>query len=387
MNTHLFSGTSASPACFSVLQLAAIKGLGLKSFHHLYQHFGSSSAILSAPLEQLIASGVKPRLAYAIEAQRSVDDLSLAREHALLLEWLEQKDQHLVCLEDQVYPSGLLEIFCPPPLLYIKGNLAAFQPVSLAIVGSRRPTLAGQRHARRFAQALAERDIVVSSGLAIGIDTFAHQGALAVDGLSCAVLGSGLDCIYPKQNQQLAQALCERGALVSEMALGMQALPANFPRRNRIISGLSKGVLVVEAGLKSGSLITAEFALEQNREVFAIPGPIDSPLARGCHALIKQGAVLVDEVDDIVHALAAQHGGAPLAIGAKEFAGAKVSTADLAPLEADEQMLVNLIGHQTVSFDDLMHRLNMDVSALTNVLMSLELKGILNSSPGGYQRT
>lgn len=386
MTAHLFSGTSVSSACFSVLQLAGIKGLGLKTFHHLFQFFGSSCGILSASLEALIASGIKPKLAHAIDAQRSVEAMHFVRHHGILLEWLQQEDHHLICLEDAAYPPALLEIYCPPPLLYIKGCLDVFDSVSLAIVGSRRPTLTGQRHAGRFAQALAEHDMVVTSGLAIGIDTFAHQGALAVDGVSCAVLGSGLDCIYPKQNQRLAMALCERGALVSEMALGVKALPANFPRRNRIISGLSKGVLVVEAGLKSGSLITAEFALEQNRDIFAIPGPIDSSLSSGCHSLIKQGAVLVENIEDILHVLQAQHCYTPEGESTKVVPGNKLSAADLANLDADQQMLVNLIGHQTVSFDDLMHQLQMDVSALTNLLMSLELQGILISSPGGYQR-
>ena len=373
-----------SPACFSVLQLSAIKGLGLKSFHQLHQHFGSASAILSASMDDLLASGIRPKLATAIDSYRSQQSCTLSEQDERLLSWLSETDQHLICLEDTSYPASLREVFCPPPLLYVKGCLDIFSAVSLAVVGSRRPTPAGQRLARRFASQLAEQELVVTSGLAIGIDTFAHQGSLSVNGSGCAVLGSGLDCIYPRQNQDLGLALCERGALVSEMALGVQALPANFPRRNRIISGLSRGVLVVEAGLKSGSLITAEFALEQNRDVFAIPGPIDSAVSRGCHALIKQGAFLVEELEDILSVLASSYGYS--ASGKLSRPGPVSNRRDtaLAQLEGEELAICKIIGHQTLSFDELMYKMQIEVASLTNLLMSLELKGILCSSVAGY---
>jgi DNA processing protein len=382
MLSPLLAQAPLSSACKAVLQLSGIKGLGLKSFHQLHRHFGSAGAILNASFDALSASGLKPKLLHAIEDLRSNDAPASALVFDTLLEWLQQNNHYLVCLEDPDYPASLLEIFCPPPLLYIKGNLSVFAAPSIGVIGSRRPTMAGQRNAYRFGRALAEQNITVTSGLAIGVDTFAHQGVLSVSGAGCAVLGSGLDCIYPRQNQALASELCEHGALVSEMALGVHAAPANFPRRNRIISGLSRGVLVVEAGVKSGSLITAGFALEQNRDVFALPGPIDSPLSGGCHALIKQGAMLVETVDDILQTLSVTEK------GLVPCAHNRVNTFAETPegLTQDELTLVKLIGRQTVSFDELMVSMNMDVSRLTNLLMSLELKGILSSAVGGYQR-
>lgn len=384
MHRQLLSGTRISPACILVLQLAGITGLGLKSFHQLHQCFGSVDAILRASFEELLATGIKPKLARAVDSLRSTPSTE-NQYHRRLEAWLAHDDQHILCLEDGAYPPSLLEIFCPPPLLYVKGDLTAFLLPSIAIVGSRHPTINGQHYAGRFARALAERNIVVTSGLAIGIDTCAHQGALAGNGVSCAVLGAGLDCLYPKQNQKLAMALAENGALVTEMALGVKALPANFPRRNRIISGLSKGVLVVEAGLKSGSLITADFALEQNRDVFAVPGPIDSALSKGCHSLIKQGAFLVEDVEDILQVLESQKHYVRLdEVKAKLASFTPGINLDL--LNSDEQAVLKLIGHQLVSFDELMQSMSMDVSALTHTLMTLELKGILRAEAGGYQR-
>jgi DNA processing protein len=382
MSSRLISQTPVTAACQAVLHLSGIKGLGLKSFHQLHRYFGSAEAILNASRDELTASGIKPRLVQAIEILRSVDVSAADPRLDLLLDWLQSERHHLICLEDPGYPVALLEIFCPPPLLYIKGNLSVFSPSSIAVVGSRRPTLGGQRNAYRFGRELAENQVVVTSGLAIGVDTYAHQGVLSAAGIGCAVLGSGLDCVYPRQNQSLAEALCERGALVSEQALGVPAAPSNFPRRNRIISGLSSGVLVVEAGVKSGSLITASFALEQNRDVFAIPGPIDSTMSGGCHALIKQGGMLVETVEDILQTLSTAF---PLQRSAdcNAKADAKVLPEGLT---TEELRLINLIGRQVVSFDELMFSMSMAVSDLTNLLMSLELKGILSSAAGGYQR-
>ena len=298
-----------------------------------------------------------------------------------LFEWASADNNYVVCLEDTIYPPNLREIFCPPPLLYFQGQLAAFDLTSVSVVGSRRPTLSGQLQAKELSRQLAQMNVCVTSGLAIGVDTFAHQGALEVGGVSCAVLGLGLDSIYPRQNKKLAMELKEKGILVSELALDVAALPANFPRRNRIISGLSKGILVVEAGLKSGSLITANFAIEQNREVFAVPGSIDNPLAKGCHSLIKQGAYLVENADDILNVL-----GSDISV----FNKVKVSTLktekDFSHLNSEEQKVISVLGNQSTSFDDLLHCLGMDVTQLNTLLVMLELKGELSAVAGGYQR-
>lgn len=377
MFNSTYSGAyPVSDSCLAVLQLSHIKGLGLRSFHQLFDYFTTAENILQSPYEELIKSGVRPKLSRLIADQKIPVDQVVGSYFDRLLEWANKHNNYLVCLEDELYPPSLKEIYCPPPLLYLQGQVSAFEIDSIAVVGSRRPTLAGQKHAALFSHHLAELGYCVTSGLAIGVDSYAHRGAIDADGVSCAVLGSGLESIYPKQNQKLAIEIQEQGVLVSELALDISALPANFPRRNRIISGLSKGTLVIEAGLKSGSLITAEFALEQNREVFAIPGSIDNPLSKGGHSLIKQGATLVDDVEDIINV-----------VGGHSYSKSIVSKpADYSQLTMDEQKVISVLGHQSTSFDDLLHCLGMDVGELNNLLVMLELKGLLSSVAGGYQR-
>lgn len=381
MSKSNFSGNiPVSSSCLAVLQLSHIKGLGLKSFHLLYEHFASVEEILQSPYEELIKSGIKSQLARSIAEQKTLSD-QIGPYLERLLKWAESQNNYLVCLDDELYPSSLKEIYCPPPLLYMQGQLSVFDVDSIAVVGSRRPTLVGQKHAAQFSRQLAEIGYCVTSGLAIGVDTYAHRGALDVNGLSCAVLGSGLESIYPKQNKKLAQEIQEQGILISELALDINALPANFPRRNRIISGLSKATLVIEAGLKSGSLITAEFALEQNRDVFAVPGSIDNPLSKGGHSLIKQGAILVDELEDIVNVVGSDQN--LVFSRSKEL---KAKPVDYSHLTMDEQKIISVLGHESTSFDDLLHCLAMDVGELNNLLVMLELKGVLSAVAGGYQR-
>lgn len=377
MFNSTYSGAyPVSDSCLAVLQLSHIKGLGLKSFHQLFDYFATAENILLSPYEELIKSGIRPKLARLIADQKMPVEQVVGHYFNRLLEWASKQNNYLVCLDDELYPPSLKEIHYPPPLLYLQGQVSAFDIDSIAVVGSRRPTLAGQKHAALFSHQLAEMGYCVTSGLAIGVDSYAHRGAIDADGVSCAVLGSGLESIYPKQNQKLAIEIQEQGVLVSELALDMNALPANFPRRNRIISGLSKGTLVIEAGLKSGSLITAEFALEQNREVFAIPGSIDNPLSKGGHSLIKQGATLVDDVEDIINV-----------VGGHSYTKPIVSKlSDYSRLTMDEQKIISVLGHQSTSFDDLLHCLGMDVGELNNLLVVLELKGLLSSVAGGYQR-
>jgi len=282
----------------------------------------------------------------------------------------------------------LREIYCPPPLLYLKGNVNAFNRPSIAMVGSRKPSIAGTQHALQFAHDLAAEGLCVTSGLALGIDAASHQGALKGQGITCAVLGTGLDIIYPKKHNKLAGAICEQGILVSEMSLGSLPIPANFPRRNRIISGLSQGVLVIEAGLKSGSLITANYAIEQNREVYAIPGPIDSPVSAGCHALIKQGAQLVESVSDILadDFISRAYRNNDYKQQECELDKGEVNISKDSLLGANESSLLNFVDFQMTSFDLLQYHTGFDVPKLTQLLMGLELKGEVSVVPGGYQR-
>lgn len=371
-----------SNACLAVLKLSSIKGLGLKTFHQLFNVFSSSEKVLSSSFDTLVLAGIKPKLAKSIHA--SIEDKNglSNKRFDRVFEWAEKKDNYVLCLEDELYPEQLKHVFCPPPILYAQGQLDAFKFPSVGVIGSRRPTFSGQKHAKEFAKALAQANICVNSGLAIGVDTFAHQGALEAGGLTCAVLGSGLQQIYPKQNKYLAEAIRGQGVLLSELSLDALALPANFPRRNRIISGLSNGVFVVEAGLKSGSLITAEFAIEQNRDVFAMPGSIDNPLSKGCHSLIKQGAILVESVDDILNEL-----DLCVSVAREPAQQAIKKERNFSHLNKEEQKVISVLGAERTSFDDLMHCLGMDVMQLNTLLVTLELKGELCSVLGGYQRT
>ena len=389
---------SISTACHTVLKLSAIKGLGLKTFHFLYQEFGSVEAIVQAEFSQLQSLGIKSAICRSISKVSSGP--STAGTIDKILSWANQKNQYVLCLEDQDYPSQLKEIYCPPPVIYLKGQLSAFHLPSVAVVGSRKPSVSGIDHAFTFARDLSLSGLCINSGLAIGIDGAAHQGALQSDGVTCGVLATGLDIVYPKQHYSLAEQIIEKGALVSEMSLGALPIPSSFPRRNRIISGLSHGVLVVEASLKSGSLITANYALEQNREVYAIPGSIDNPVSAGCHALIKQGAQLVETASDILEEVSL--GQSSFQIGSKPLSAIKsVQISDKIVVKQQQSSDINLyehllepektvmhyVGFQCVSFDLLVHHTALPIHELTHLLVGLELKGELCCVPGGYQRS
>lgn len=286
--------------------------------------------------------------------------------------WADQPGQHILTLADTAYPRALLEIADPPSLLYVRGNPSLLQKRGLAVVGSRNATPQGLQTAEAFAKALASRGQCIISGLALGIDAAAHRGALAAHGETVAVIGTGADRIYPARNKALALAIVEQGAVVSEFPLGTPAIAANFPRRNRIISGLSRGVLVVEAAPESGSLITARLAAEQGREVFAIPGSIHSPVARGCHKLIKQGAKLVETAADVLEELGS-------------FVDLPLPPIGHAPV--DDNPLLAALGHDPCSLDDLAERTGQDAGQLLPELLILELSGQIATLPGNrYQR-
>jgi DNA processing protein len=267
-------------------------------------------------------------------------------------------------------------------MLYIKGRAQLLSGAVLAMVGSRNASAQGMANAAHFAEAISHAGITIASGLALGIDTAAHQGGLLGPGSTIAVIGTGIDIVYPQRNRGLAQLIAEQGCIVSEYPLGMPAIPANFPRRNRLISGLSQAVLVVEAAAQSGSLITARMALEQGRDIFAIPGSIHSALAKGCHALIKQGAKLVESVDDVLEELRTGTPGPETT--AENSAPAEQLLLELAPEQAH---MLAVLGHDPTSVDMLAQRLGLDAAAVLGNLLALELAGLIERLPGGlFQR-
>lgn len=291
------------------------------------------------------------------------------------LRWLERPDRHLVTLHDPRYPPLLKEIHDPPPALFVSGDPDRLRQWQVALVGSRNPTPAGRETAAGLAAALVRHGLAVTSGLAAGIDAAAHRGALAADGITVAVAGTGLDRVYPARHRRLAGEIAGHGALLSEFPLGTPPLPEHFPRRNRIISGLTLGTVVIEAAVRSGSLITARTALEQGREVFAVPGSIHNPLAHGCHALIRAGAKLVEDIHDILEELG------PLAGAVNADTGGRSGAND--GLGADARAVLEQIDYDVTSIDVLVERTGYPVEQLCPILLELELANYISPAPGG----
>ena len=308
----------------------------------------------------------------------------LQRQFDAALAW-QAPERQLICPDDARYPALLRDLPDPPLLLYVLGNADVLSDPQVAIVGSRNPSPPGRDNAVQFAKALAESGLAITSGLALGIDAAAHEGALAGKGPTIAVAGTGVDRVYPASHRELAHRIVAGGgALVSEFALGTPPMKHQFPRRNRIISGLSLGTLVVEAALSSGSLITARQALEQGREVFAIPGSIHNPMAKGCHQLIRQGAKLVETAQHVLEELGAL---IPLTL----TASAPAPTATENPLERDgldaEQLqLLAEMGFDPVSTDELIERTGFGADVVAGMLLTLELNNVIAAVPGGYLR-
>lgn len=353
--------------------LSLIRGLGGEGARRLLKEFGSPEAVLAASINSL-KSVVNADA--AAEIGKGIADDVIEPTVA----WLEDDNNHIVTLADSDYPQALLNIPDPPLLLYVKGRLDLLNTAALAIVGSRNATPQGLGNAEAFAESLSNAGLCIISGMAHGIDAAAHRGALrghgSNGGSSIAVVGTGLDKVYPAANRDLAHALAQQGALISEFPLGTPPLPANFPRRNRIISGMSLGCLVVEASLQSGSLITARLALEQGRDVFAVPGSIHSPQSRGCHALLKQGAKLVETAQDILEEL-----------GGTLVTRALNATTQRAEMQGTGSALLDHIGFDPVDVDTLRTRSGLTIAELSAMLLELELSGHINTIPGGlYQR-
>lgn len=344
--------------------LSLIPGIGSRSYRDLLSAFGTPQQIYRTSCASL-ARVVSPAIARQIA--EGPDEASAAPA----LAWLSQPGNHLITLADDEYPRALLEIPDPPPLLYAKGRRELLNVKTLAIVGSRNATPQGMKDAEAFAQSLSEAGYCIASGLALGIDGAAHRGALKGPGSTIAAVGTGLDIVYPARHRQLAHEISEKGVLISEFPVGTPSMAQNFPRRNRLISGLSGGCLVVEAHLQSGSLITARLAAEQGREVFAIPGSIHSAVSKGCHRLIKQGAKLVETTTDILEEL-----------------GDTANPVAATPSEtAAQEPLLEHMGHAPVGIDALIERSGLTGETLSAMLLMLELEGKVASLPGGrYQR-
>ncbi len=354
----------------SWVALSQIQGLGNATLYQLLAKFGSPDAVFSAKKSQL-REVVSDNIAKKISANINIENIQPT------LDWLKKDNAYIVTLADSHYPQHLLETSNPPAILYALGNLHWLNHPSLAIVGSRHATPQGAKNAEDFAQSLADQGLCIVSGLALGIDGAAHRGAIKSNGATIAVVGTGLDIVYPARHRDLAHQVAERGLIISEFPLSTPSKAQNFPRRNRLISGLSLGCLVVEANIGSGSLITARLATEQGREVFAIPGSIHSPVSKGCHQLIKQGAKLVENTADIMEELKDL---LPIhsPLGSELHTGKALS---------EDNKLLNQMGFEGISFESILKVSGLTTEALSSMLTVLELEGKVTALSGGqYQR-
>ncbi|MEH6346867.1 MAG: DNA-processing protein DprA [Bermanella sp.] len=359
---------------FSVwLNLALVPGIGPKTMQAIKQAEINIQQIYALDSTQLKLLGLNKK---SIEYLQKYPPSSPSAEVEQTLKWAQQNHHYLLTPGDSNYPDRLKHIATVPPLLMVKGRIEALKYEQLAIVGSRYPTPAGEQQAYEFAQALTNLGLTITSGLAKGVDAAAHLGALESGGATIAVLGNGFNEIYPKQHVALAEEICEKGALVSEFGLWAKPHPGHFPRRNRIVSGLSMGTLVVEATLKSGSLITARQALEQNRDVFAIPGPISNPQKAGCHHLIRQGAVLVETPLHIVEELKWQHS------EVKEEV--KIASPKIENITHEQEKLIKALDYEGANLDELVRRTKLPIMQLNVLLMEMELTGLVRQNQGEY---
>ena len=357
------------------LALGRFPGISVDAAQVLLDAFGSIDAIFDSRTPQLTAAlpDASPLIEFICSG---VNEALMADE----LEWLQQPNNHLLTYFDRAYPPLLRQINSPPLLLYVHGNPETLSLPQLAIVGSRNPTMGGRNNAQAFAAALVRTGFTITSGLAQGIDGEAHRATIDAGGRTVAVMGTGLKRVYPAAHRELAHVIADHGALVSEFPLDAPPRREHFPQRNRIIAGLSLGTLVVEAAVKSGSLITARLAGDYGREVFAIPGSIHSPLSKGCHRLIRQGAKLVETADDIAEELGAL------------VQGLRQSLPEAGKMEDgntnDEfDRLLDLIGYDPVNLDALVEHSGLTTEAISSMLLRMELEGMVEIVPGGnYQR-
>jgi DNA processing protein len=358
------------PGLSSWLRLTLTPGLGAASIRELLKQFGLPENVLARPREEL--AQVAPRASVS-----AIDSEEVSRCVDAALDWARKPGHALITLADREYPKLLLEIPDPPPLLYANGGIELLNRPSLAVVGSRNATAQGERNAESFSRAFSDNGLCIVSGLALGIDAAAHRGGLAGSGSTIAVLGTGIDVAYPSRNAALGEKIANAGLLLSEFPLGTKASAHNFPRRNRLISGLAQGCLVVEAALASGSLITARAAAEQGRDVFAVPGSIHSPLSKGCHALIKSGAKLVECAEDVLSELS----------GFRRTGYASTAHQRVGVARSEHEVLLAHMGFDPVDVDSLCSRAGLSPEQVSSELLRLELAGLVAALPGGlYQR-
>lgn len=377
-------------ANFHILLLSLLPGVGPSCYWSCVERFGSAEAALLSPPDQL------PKLPPAAEKmlrefQLKRDTSSLAHRGREVLETIEQQNACLLSHLDPQYPGLLSQIHQAPPVLFAKGDTALLSLPQIAIVGTRHPTQTGMNNTRDFARYLAEGGFTITSGLAMGIDGAAHEAALEAKGKTIAVMATGIDQIYPRRHRRIADAILNNeGSLITEFFPGTEPRAANFPRRNRIISGLSLAVLVVEAAIKSGSLITARCALEQNREVFALPSSIHNPQAKGCHALIKEGAQLVERGRDIVQNLTGMMGHfcdqqVVVQKEAKDTLSKNFEETSEPPLNEAEQKVMRSIGYDIITIEQIIERTGLNSSEVTASLLTLEMRGAIKHSDWGYE--
>ncbi len=375
------------------VRLLRVPKIGPRRYQKLLTAFATPENVFNACISELVDAGIPKKQAEAIMHQP--EDSSVAD-----LAWLNASaSHHIVTYHDEHYPERLKLIESPPPLLYVQGDVHLLKDPQLGIVGSRHPTQSGQDNAYQFAKYLSNQGLCITSGLALGIDGFSHKGALDATGATIAIMGTGLDRVYPAAHHGLAHQVIEKGAIVSEFCVGTPVRAANFPRRNRMISGLSVGVLVVEAAVKSGSLITARYAMEQGKEVFALPGSIHNPLARGCHHLIRQGAKLVETAEHIFEELvpvlqdalhpSEQSEHSPTShFDTKPHSKTDVATINSIEksynesndeLDSDELKLLDAMGYDPIPIDQIVEQTGFAIDAVSSILLLLELKGYVSA--------
>ena len=359
------------------LALTLVPGIGALGIARSFQGLGSVEAIFRVPVANLVSFGVKKNAAEAVTAFSDWSQVASVKEKTCAA------GGEIIPLDDSRYPDNLKQIADPPPVLFVKGDTDLLNSTAIAVVGARKASELGRRFAFELGVRLAAKGLCVVSGMALGVDGAAHEGALRDQGSTIAVLGTGLDVIYPAAHRHLSEKIAEQGLLVTEFPPGTGPDRHNFPRRNRIVSGLAQGVVVVEAGEKSGSLITARLALEQGREVFAVPGPPGMPGSKGVNRLLKDGAQLLESVDDIFLAL-------PWLAAAGDAAADSVKdykTALKRPsLTPEQSQLIAALGADEINFDDLLEKLSWATGLLSRVLLELELNGMLIKSAGNNFR-
>lgn len=413
-NSPYTNPSSTRPLCAGIdtrfwgIALSRLKGIGPKILFNLLNNFDSAQLALEASEQEWKALGMNINIrAQLAELKRDPINHPCGQQALKDIDWLDQNNASVITWFDANYPALLRELTVPPPLLYVRGNLDLLNKPQIAVIGSRNASVNGLDNAHRLSYQLAQSCFVITSGLALGVDASAHRGALDAKAETIAVLGSGIDQIYPSSNRSLASEIIEQGAIVSEFPLGTQPKRDHFPRRNRIISGMAKGVLVVEAAVKSGSLITARYALEQNREVFAIPGSINNPQAQGCHSLLKDGAILVDSAEDITQVIdplldyvphspstihnpqSSLHPQTSLDLSVTDSDKTDVSDKPNTPsgLNEVESALFSVLGFDPITVDRLVELCRLSASEVASGLIGLELAGLAESGPLGYQKS